>query len=196
MLKHYLRAYSALSVLLWSGLFIWFWLIDTSWIWPLVIVQGLAFLDVFHSAFRFVKASVSMVLAQYLARMFISGLLFIANYQWPIADTQAVQIGTGLIFLAWPASEVIRHAYYLKIPHPFWHQKITFLRYSAFLVLYPLGVTAESLLMGQVGIFAYSAGGYTWMWIIVFAFVCYILFFPKLYLYLYRQRKKTLKNEQ
>lgn len=196
MLKQYLRAYSALSVLLWLTLFVWFWLVDKSWIWPLVIVQGLAFLDVFHSAFRFVKASVGMSLAQYLARMFITALLFFVNFQWPIADTLIVKIGTALIFIVWPASEVIRHSYYLKLEYPYWHKKISFLRYSAFLVLYPVGVFAESLLMGKAGIFAYSAGGYAWVLIIAFAFVCYILLFPKLYLYLYKQRKKTLKNEQ
>jgi very-long-chain (3R)-3-hydroxyacyl-CoA dehydratase len=199
MRRHYLTAYNLLSCLAWLCVFIWFWLNFQCevklWIWPLFIVQGMAIFDVFHSLLRIVPAPFFSTFIQFISRMFVTGVLFIAQYLWPLGNAWPVWLGTAVIFIVWPAAEVIRFGYYLRPSKGGWTHWLTWLRYSAFVVLYPTGVFAESLVMAFTAYFAYQAGGKQWMWWIIFVFICYALFFPKLYMYLWNQRKKILHHE-
>lgn len=188
----YLKIYNLSSMLLWIALAIFFWATccDTAqnWWFALLVVQGLAVFEVLHIAMGWVKTPMMTTLVQYVSRMFITGVLYVTNIQWGLREDCWIATGTMLIFLAWPAAEVIRYAYYL-LPS---NSLVRWLRYSAFMLLYPTGVMAESFLMGKSMQVAASQQNYAWAGLMAFAFLMYIVFFPKLFGYLWKQRKAKL----
>jgi very-long-chain (3R)-3-hydroxyacyl-CoA dehydratase len=192
MLRSYLKYYNLTSCCLWLAFTIgyWFNLFPEiySWIWPLTIVQGLAIFDVVHALAGWVKTSVFTTVIQYMSRMFVTGILALAMFWWPLSDNLLVLIGSKVIMLAWPLSEIIRYWYYFGKKGAL----ITRLRYSAFIVLYPSGVLAEWLVMGKTLYFSILTGGYVVSGLIILSLVMYILYFPKLYGYLWQQRNKKL----
>lgn len=192
MLQSYLKYYNLFSCCLWLALAIGYWF-DLfpeiySWIWPLTIVQGLALFDVIHAKAGWVKTSMFTTVIQYVSRMFVTGILALAMFWWPLAEDLWVLAGSKVIMLVWPLSEIIRYGYYFG-SKGYW---ITWLRYSAFIVLYPSGVLAEWLVMGKTLYFSFITGGYIISGLLILAIVMYILYFPKLYSYLWQQRSKKL----
>lgn len=192
MLQAYLKYYNFFSCCLWLSLALGYWLHLFpelySWIWPLTIVQGLAIFDIIHASAGWVKTPVFTTVIQYVSRMFVTGILVLAMFWWPLSDDFWVISGSKVIMMVWPLSEIIRYWYYFGNKG----MLITRLRYSAFIILYPLGVLAEWLVMGKTLYFSLLTGACLIPGLIILSLVMYILYFPKLYSYLWQQRNKKL----
>ncbi|KZO92599.1 PTPLA-domain-containing protein [Calocera viscosa TUFC12733] len=105
------------------------------------IIQTFAILEILHALLGFVKSSVAVTAMQVGSRLVLV---------WGIADYYDQAKENPLyasMVLAWSITEVIRYAWYagnlcnLKLP---W---LTYIRYTFFYVLYPLGAGSEAFVM-------------------------------------------------
>eukprot|EP01132_Coremiostelium_polycephalum_P000625 gene625-775_t len=109
-------------------------------------LQLFAFLEIVHVYLGIVKSgSILPTVAQVLGR---NHVLLVALYNVPEVQ---YHWGVSLLFFVWGVSELIRYPYYLSAlmdnnPPEF----LTWLRYNAFIVLYPLGFASEK--KGSAGI--------------------------------------------
>ncbi|CEO97754.1 very-long-chain (3R)-3-hydroxyacyl-CoA dehydratase [Plasmodiophora brassicae] len=162
------------------------------------VSQGLAILEVVHAWVGLVRSPVMTVALQVASRLFI---LFTVVEQVPaIQDDWYVAMLVG----AWACVEIPRYAYYAlnlfdAVPYP-----LLWLRYSLFIVLYPIGISAE-LLCAYHAIPHFAA---TKQWsvlmpnmvnfelkfdvLIKMLMLVYVPGSPFLYLHMVHQRKKYL----
>lgn len=168
---------------------------------PLKIFQTAAILEVFHSLFGLVRSPFGTTLMQVTSRV---------TLVWPVLHTCAVSrfsMGVPMLLVAWSVTEVIRYSFYalgLFNAVPYF---ITYLRYTTFIVLYPLGVTGELLtLFSSLPEVADKKHftlempnclnmGISFYWVLILAAISYIPGFPQLYFYMFAQRKKILNTE-
>lgn len=206
--KLYLVAYNAFQTLGWTYL-LWrsviFFLnrgtLDTFWNeikWTVIIFQGAAVLEVFHSLIGLVSSGFMVVLMQVYSRVFLVFGVLLTTSGAPVSP------GLPLCLLAWSITEIVRYSYYgLNLINAV-PQKLTFLRYSTFLVLYPVGVTGELLCMyyaldeiADKKLFT-AAMPNDWNYIFNFYYILigymllYIPFFPVLFGHMMAQRRKVL----
>ncbi len=106
----------------------------------LSFTQTLAVLECFHSKIGIVRSPFLSCFLQVLSRISIVwGIL------WP-AESSRYQIGLTLAVTAWALTEIPRYLFYSlnqltnSIPYP-----LTWLRYSTFMILYPVGICGELL---------------------------------------------------
>lgn len=182
----YLKLYNLLSLLGWLSLFIHIifkkLIPDNTTLYLLIAIQSLALLDIFHAYKKWVKTDTKLAFLQIFARLFILALIYVLFHE------DKIILGIGVITLVWSIAEISRYGFYffsnLKLKKLF-----TFLRYNAFIILYPTGVFLEFLI------------GYHWLKyygfkvdmlsvLVVFVFACYFYFFPKLFGYMWKQRAK------
>ena len=107
----------------------------------LYVVETASLLEVLHSALGWVRSPLAPTLLQVAARLIV---LWGVTYQSAAARGCA---GFALMTAAWASAELPRYGFYLAklaLPGgaPAW---LTWLRYSLFLVLYPLGIAGEVL---------------------------------------------------
>jgi very-long-chain (3R)-3-hydroxyacyl-CoA dehydratase len=106
-------------------------------------VQTGAILEIVHSVLRFVKSPVGTTASQVFSRlMLVWGVLSLFPYP---RVTESLFYTT--MTMAWSVTEVIRYGFYaanLIGVVPSW---LTWLRYSLFYVLYPMGAGSEAVLM-------------------------------------------------
>ncbi|PIN23964.1 Protein tyrosine phosphatase-like protein PTPLA (contains Pro instead of catalytic Arg) [Handroanthus impetiginosus] len=161
------------------------------------LLQSLAFLEVIHGAIGIVPSGVLLPLMQWGGRTHF--LLAIVRRIHEVQELPSVFI----TFLAWSLSEVIRYSHYalncIGSP-PDW---ITFIRYNAFIVLYPIGVfPGEMWLMYQALPFIKKENLYadtlpfSYYNFITALLFCYPLLWMKLYLHLFKQRRSKLGKQQ
>jgi len=105
------------------------------------IIQSFAILEVLHAALGWVKAPIGTTVMQVGSRL---------TLVWGVADhfDQAKENPFyGSMILAWSLTEVIRYAFYacnlLKLEVPW----LTYLRYTTFYLLYPMGAGSEAFTM-------------------------------------------------
>ncbi|XP_010043595.2 very-long-chain (3R)-3-hydroxyacyl-CoA dehydratase 2 [Eucalyptus grandis] len=160
------------------------------------LLQAAAFLEVLHGALGIVPSGVLFPLMQWAGRTHF--LLAIVRRISEIQESPSVFI----TFIAWCLSDVIRYLHYalncLKCCPPW----ITYLRYTTFIVLYPLGIApGEIWLMFQALPFIKKTGLYAGFFSSIpfnyYDFVrVLLLFYPflwfKLYLHLFKQRRSKL----
>merc|ERR1711871_281434 len=105
----------------------------------LMIFQTGALLEVFHAMFGIVRSNVMTTFMQVMSRIYI---VWGVNYLSPDAQKHW---GSTMAVAAWSAVEVIRYSYLaantMGTP-PYW---MMWIRYSAFIVLYPVGITGENV---------------------------------------------------
>eukprot|EP00899_Mesostigma_viride_P025330 jgi/Mesvir1/5982/Mv00736-RA.1 len=105
---------------------------------PFIAVCQLAsLLEVIHAATGLVRTSAANALLQWAGRWHV---ILVLKY---IAPAIQIQPAVTSLFLAWSLSEMIRYPQYalsLLKACPRW---LEWLRYSAFIVLYPIGVSSE-----------------------------------------------------
>lgn len=196
--QSYLVAYNAVSGFLWAGVFlrlvILFPLVGSRFVsggleeytrW----VQTLMLLEVVHSAIGLVRSPLVTAAMQVASRILVVwGVL----YLFP-------NVGTFFPFstcvLAWSITEMLRYSYYvytLTRPKsvPYW---LTWLRYSAFYVLYPLGAGSEWLL---ILISLPEAERYSTLYALVLkaTLVIYVPGFYVMFTHVMAQRKKVFRN--
>lgn len=118
--------------------------------------------------------------------------------------TGKVSPGLPLALLAWSVTEIIRYGYYAfnlvgAVPGI-----LVMLRYTTFIVLYPIGVTGELLCFYWAQSYArtekvwsvempnkYNAT-FSYLYFLWFVMLLYIPLFPQMYLHMFAQRKKVL----
>mmetsp|Transcript_29687 Transcript_29687/g.70752 ORF Transcript_29687/g.70752 Transcript_29687/m.70752 type:complete len:219 (+) Transcript_29687:48-704(+) len=162
------------------------------------LFQGLSILETVHAATGLVGSGVAVSFVQWAGR---SHVLFAILSALPQLQRSAA---VGPLFLAWAASEVIRYPWYAatllgRCPHA-----LTWLRYTAFIPLYPVGVLAEvwiilealpiakesgmySLRMPNWANFAFDYPMFLWALLAVYPFA-----WLQLYAQLLRSRSKKL----
>ena len=96
-----------------------------------------------------------------------------------------------LIILAWSITEVIRYSFYLAGLLKKESQLLLFCRYTFFIVLYPMGVTGELLIVYSY-LLPFEIGINLPSLVLTTITLVYIIFFPKMYLHMWSQRRKKL----
>ena len=140
------------------------------------IVQSLAILEPIFILLNWVKSSLFTTLIQVASRLLFAWWLF----RYPGSPW-----GYFLLTWCWIITEVIRSCYYIIT------NKVTkYLRYTAFILLYPLGVLGELMYMLSTLDDLSPVGCITLTCIMSL----YIPFFPYLYFHMLNQRKKKLIN--
>ncbi|XP_021887653.1 very-long-chain (3R)-3-hydroxyacyl-CoA dehydratase 2 [Carica papaya] len=209
LLKLYLFAYNSLQAIAWlmSLIIILRSLASTKSIngtyasagGLICVLQTSGFMEVIHGAIGIVPSGVLSPLMQWGGRTHF--LLAIVSKIKEIQELPAVFI----TFLFWSLGEIIRYPHYALNcigTCPSW---ITYLRYTAFIVLYPIGIGGEIWLMFQAlpyirdkNLYANSFAGLPFGY---YDFVrVLLLFYPflwlKLYIYLFTQRRKKLGQQK
>ena len=158
---------------------------------PLACFQSLAALEVVHSALGFVKSHMLTTALQVASRV---GLVAVAS-RMPELHTQP---SIAVFTLSWAMTEVVRYSWYathlLSKPQPM-H---TWLRYSTFILLYPIGTAGELFFyyaawpaLSRVHIAAHATLGSILMYVV---FPAYVPGLPFLYLHMFQQRSKALRR--
>lgn len=101
------------------------------------VLQTAALLEVVHAAFGLVRSNWIVVATQILSRL---AVLWLPIHH--IKDSQ-VSPGISIMLTAWCVTEVIRYSYYAVGLCQINISILTWLRYTLFIVLYPMGVTGE-----------------------------------------------------
>ncbi|CAG9783017.1 unnamed protein product [Diatraea saccharalis] len=170
--------------------------------WTVIIFQGAAVLEVVHSMIGLVSSGFMVVLMQVYSRVFlVFGVLLITH-------GGATSPGLPLCVLAWSITEIIRYSYYgLNLMNAI-PETLTFLRYSTFLILYPLGITGELLCMyhsldevKEKKLFTSTMPNqwnyiFDYYYFLIVYMLLYIPFFPYLFSHMLSQRKKVLGGDK
>ncbi|XP_028776121.1 very-long-chain (3R)-3-hydroxyacyl-CoA dehydratase 2 [Neltuma alba] len=162
------------------------------------LLQCTAVLEVIHGAIGIVPSGVLLTLMQWGGRVHF--LLAVVDKVDEVQGSPSVFI----TLLAWSISEVIRYSHYAFNcigSCPPW---ITYLRYTGFIVLYPLGIgPGEMWLMYQAlpiiekrNLYADAFSGlpfsyYDFLRVVI---AIYPFLWLKLYLHLFKQRKAKLRK--
>ncbi|OQV15415.1 putative Very-long-chain (3R)-3-hydroxyacyl-CoA dehydratase 2 [Hypsibius exemplaris] len=161
----------------------------------LKIYQTLAILEIVHTVVGLVKSSPAITSFQVFSRLMVLwGAL-------AYSESARQSVGFPMLFGAWTLAEMIRYSFYLaalfkKQPYP-----LVWLRYSMFIILYPLGVAGELLVMyntlpkvaAEQPFASLAPGDLNWAYYAYVAImVLYIPVFPVLYGHMLSQRKKAL----
>ena len=138
-----------------------------------------------HTVLGLVPSPLTTVLLQFASRLLITHGI---TLNLPYAPGNFHPAYMGLTF-SWAATEVTRYSYYVvKLVNGTAPRWFTWLRYSLFIVLYPMGLVCEATvvylsLMVAVG---------NYYWFLIFGLAMYVPGFLVLYSYMWRQRRKTL----
>lgn len=189
--------------------------IDTVWQAvevPLKVAQTAAVMEVVHSAVGLVRSPVLITATQVASRLFVLwGVVDLVPeaHRRPLVLAQWGQTYLELsllsLLVAWCCSEIIRYSFFAFKELGMQPYVLLWLRYTAFIVLYPLGVSSElaevalampairatrplSIQMPNKFNFAFD---YYWAcWLVV---LLYLPGFPQLYFYMLAQRRKVLR---
>ncbi|XP_072996169.1 uncharacterized protein [Typha latifolia] len=163
-------------------------------------LQTLSFLEVIHAAVGLVPSGVLLALMQWGGRTHF--LLAIVRQ---IPEIQVLP-SVFITFMSWSISEVIRYSHYATscvgiCPH--W---LTYVRYTAFILLYPIGVApGEMWLMYQALPFIkernlhssfFNRLSISYYSFVVAVLLSYPFLWLKLYLHLFKQRRSKLGKQQ
>eukprot|EP00731_Ephydatia_muelleri_P016728 Em0009g1152a len=151
--KAYLVCY---NVVQWVGFCVVVWLLGKclfdgyedgirmayEWAGPtLSLCQTLAFLEVVHSAVGLVKGAIVPSLMQVSGRAIILFVVLDTNKQ--LHDHPVVWV----LFLVWSLIELVRYPYYALSVVNIQVNVLTWLRYTAWIPLYPLGLLTEGIVV-------------------------------------------------
>lgn len=192
-MKGYLKSYNIILCLGWAALLVWYLAkglkFDDTALLLLNVFQGLAILEIFHALLKWVSSPVMTTVIQVSSRLFVLVLINLlgSDEYFSIAGVN----GLHLIMFAWSITEVIRYGFYFTGLIDNESKLLLTLRYTTFIFLYPMGVTGELLIV------------YSWMkkdglnWDVQDIVFCgivllYVIFFPKMYMHMWSQRKKKL----
>jgi very-long-chain (3R)-3-hydroxyacyl-CoA dehydratase len=187
--KTYLAIYNAVAFVFWALYLIRFissgLALTSAGLMLLNIAQGLAVLEIIHAALRWVKSPVGSTIAQVSSRLLV--LVLINVFTRDITSNWLLHLGIVICSFAWGITELVRYSFYflsLYGRQPNW---LLWMRYTFFIVLYPLGVSGEwMVLMEPVVVNEISFNAYTVF--LAVALVAYVYYFPVLYKYMWKQR--------
>ncbi|CAN3371404.1 hypothetical protein DIURU_005124 [Diutina rugosa] len=165
----YLEVYNAASVVAWLAV-----LVNPDYLIPVQVVNSV--LELVHIAGGLVRAPLSAALMQCYARLGMCLGVLWNQKQW------APEWAFRAMIFAWGITEVIRYTYYLV-------KRGTWLRYSAFIVLYPLGLISEATIAWSV---LPHVTHWFQKWFLYVGLAMYLPGFVMLYSYMWKQRRKQL----
>lgn len=209
--KLYLKAYNLLQTLGWSYILYKFlchdhFHSDQAHLWqsvilPVMIFQNAAVLEAVHIILGLVPSNLMVTILQVASRVIIVCGVLLATPETYAASS----FGLSLCMVAWSITEIIRYLYYFMnlinfIPYP-----LLWLRYTLFIILYPIGITGELLCLYSATLYAranpeaYSyllpnSWNFTFNYFYLLAIIMftYIPVFPHLYMHMFSQRRKLL----
>jgi very-long-chain (3R)-3-hydroxyacyl-CoA dehydratase len=193
MQKQYLKAYNLLLFTGWSVFFFYTLLhgfvLDDFSLMLLNICQVAALLEIVHAALKWTPSPVFTTTLQIFSRVFVLYWLNVVPVEQEI-EVLGIN-GITIVSIAWSVTEMVRYSHYffslLGKPLPV----LNYLRYTLFIFLYPLGITGEGMIM--VSVLKMSGWEISVInGVIVVVLLSYIPFFPKLYGYMWSQRRKKL----
>lgn len=176
---------------------------------PLKISQTAAVMEVVHSAIGLVRSPLGITATQVASRIWCLWLIIVPCLPTTVSGSIPVIPGVfslNLISLltAWCISEVIRYGFFALKEAGFTPYFATWLRYSGFIVLYPIGVASE-LTMAWLALPIIKATdlwsinmpnawnfGFSYYVVCLIVMATYIPGLPQLYGYMLTQRKKIL----
>ena len=192
--KYYLAAYNLVAFCFWTAYLLMFasagFRINERSLIILNIAQGMAILEILHAGLKWVKSPVMSTAAQVFSRVLVVVLIdvfFFTYEQWPIHITS---IGIIIVSTAWGITELVRYSFYFLSLFDIQPRALLWIRYTFFIVLYPLGVTGEWLIIITPLVIHFTFGLYAAMVAVLAA--SYIYYFPVLYMYMWKQRKARL----
>lgn len=164
----------------------------------LTLFQTLQFIEVAHCVVGLVPSSAAQTAMQIFSR-----LLVVWGVLRPVADARQ-SIGFPLLMTAWSIAETSRYIYYALNLYDAVPYILTWIRYTFFIALYPMGVTGELLcILATLGHYARTEQysllmpnplniSFHFNWFLIGIMFSYIPLFPQLYFYMLGQRKKFL----
>lgn len=191
-MSNYLKLYSLVSLWCWM-LFLGYFLYDPGFnsktLLFLTLAQGLALLDVLHVGLKWVKGSMKPVAIRVSIRIFIVVLLHL------MGNSTRIQLpidGRILIALSWSFTEIIRHWHAISELLGKKREGLTWLRYSGYILFYPIGLIGELLISYQF----LAERNFT---IDIYGVVLFLLIltfiagYPPLFKYMGKQRRRKLR---
>lgn len=121
------------------------------------------------------------------ARMIFTALLLLAKQQGIVWKLEGKIDAASLLLTIWSLAEISRFLYYISRS-----RATKWLRYNAFIVLYPTGVILESIWMYRLFI---QLPFISCKILLVVMALAYLFGFPYLFLHLFQSRKQKLKHE-
>ncbi|XP_056633523.1 very-long-chain (3R)-3-hydroxyacyl-CoA dehydratase [Diorhabda sublineata] len=115
-------------------------------------MQLIQCLEILHPLFGYVKGGMLMPCLQIQGRLFV----LLAN----LDQERRIQVMpvTFYLFLTWCAIEVIRYPYYMSQLYQKQNKVLTWLRYTAWIILYPVGFSCEAVVLFRNLIFVEDSG--------------------------------------
>ena len=120
---------------------------------PLKISQSVAVMEVLHAALGLVRSPVIITATQVASRIWIlwgivclapeATTTSVANLAIPQIPGVGIQLNIITLLTAWCLSEMIRYGFFACKEANLQPYFMVWLRYSGFLILYPLGVSSE-----------------------------------------------------
>uniref|UniRef100_A0A0E0JE33 Very-long-chain (3R)-3-hydroxyacyl-CoA dehydratase n=1 Tax=Oryza punctata TaxID=4537 RepID=A0A0E0JE33_ORYPU len=167
----------------------------------LLFAQTAAIMEILHSILGLVRSPMSSTLPQITGRLFITwGIL------WSFPETHSYILVTPLI-VSWSITEVIRYSFFgIKESFGFTPSWLLWLRYSTFIVCYPVGMVSEVGLIYIAFPFMKASEKYCirvpnkwnfsfdYFYFSAFFMALYVPVFPYLLLHMVAQRKKALSK--
>ena len=195
MLRFYLIVYILICFLFWAGYLLSYFgngmVLDTRGLILLNIAQGLAVLEIFHAIMKWVKSPVMSTVAQVSSRILVVILIniFLSN------ELLFNQVSAGIltVSIAWGITELVRYSFYFLAQFKVQFSALVWMRYSFFLMLYPLGVTGEWVILSAPA-FANGFAITAYNGFLIVALLAYGYYFPVLFKYMLKQRKHKLKS--
>jgi very-long-chain (3R)-3-hydroxyacyl-CoA dehydratase len=192
-IKNYLAAYNLIAFAFWAAYLVSYISsgleMNSLNLLLLNIAQGMAVLEVLHALLKWVKSPVVSTAAQVASRILV--LVFINLFVQTYAAVTIFDIGVKVVSFAWGITELVRYSLYFLGLFDKQPATLLWMRYSFFIVLYPLGVTGEWLIL-LTPIVANGIVFNFYTALIVVLLVSYLYYFPVLYKYMWKQRKAKI----
>ena len=192
-LRYYLSAYNLIALVMWLLFLVQFLFsgcqLNTTGLLLLNVAQGLAVLEIMHALLKWVKSPVVSTAAQVFSRLFVLVLINLFIHHNPFLSL--TQAGIIIVALAWSVTEVVRYSYYFLLLYNREPRWLLWMRYSFFILLYPLGVSGEWLVF-LTPVFEHGISLNVYNAVIAGTFIAYAYYFPVLYGYMWKQRKQKL----
>lgn len=176
----------------------------------LLLAQTLAIMEVIHAAVGIVRSSAFLTAMQVASRLVVVWAVLQCVPSSQNAELVLVngtlKLNVISLLLAWSITEIIRYTFYMLKELDALPYMLSWMRYTAFILLYPIGVASELVLAWSAWNHAAKHGGPSIKMPNAFNFgidysTCILVFmgayfygFPMLYMHMVHQRKKVLSS--
>ncbi|KAG0648976.1 3-hydroxyacyl-deHydratase [Hyphodiscus hymeniophilus] len=151
--------------------------------------QTAALLEVIHAASGLVRAPISTTGMQVASRLLL--VWGVVNNFPVLAKSSAY----SSMLVAWSVTEVIRYSYFVLSLSGYQPRAVTWLRYNAFYMLYPLGISSECWLIFKA-IEPARRLRQEYAWFLQLILLVYIPGSYILFTHMMAQRRKVMKGRQ